>query len=124
MQVKVLGNGPVAEYTVNGSVVKIGGDDGIEIDCEALQVDAAATVDICRGTSGNLVNGVDEGVSYVATIVIPPQEKSEQMKTEDGESVLDGDGNQIYEVVVSPLNMGKVKLFLWPFENPDPVSQE
>jgi hypothetical protein len=71
-----------------------------------------------------LIIGVGEGVSYVASLIIPPQEKSEQPKIEDGEPVLDDNGNQVYEVVIAPLNMGKVRLSLWPFENPEPVSQE
>jgi hypothetical protein len=123
MQVEVLGNGPLVEYAVNGSVVKIGGDGGIEIDCAAIQVDAAIAVDICRDVAGNLVQGVSEGVSYVASLVVPPKEKSEQPKVEDGEPVLDDNGNQVYEVVVAPLNMNKVRLSLWPFVNPVPVSE-
>ena len=124
MQLEILGNGPLAEYEEDGTVVKIGGENGVEIDCAALQTDAAVTVDICRDSSGNLVQGVGDGVSYVASLVIPPQEKREQPKTEDGEPVLDDKGNQVYEVVIAPLNMGKVRLALWPFENPEPVSQE
>lgn len=123
MQIEFLGNGPLAEYEEVGTVVKIGGDDGVEIDCAVLQADAAVTVDICRDSSGNLAQGVGDGVSYVASLTIPPQEKSEQPKTEGGEPVLDDKGNQVYEVVIAPLNMNKVRLSLWPFVNPVPVSE-
>ncbi len=124
MQVEILGNGPLAEYSVNGTTVKIGGEGGVEIDCAALQSDAATTIDICRDGIGNLVRGVGDGVSYVASLIIPPQEKSEQLKYENGNPVVDDDGKQVYEVVIAPLNMDKVRLSLWPFINPEPVSQE
>lgn len=123
MQVAILGSGPLAEYEENGSVVKIGGENGIEIDCAALQADAAVAVDICRDAAGNLVTGVSEGVSYVASIIIPPQEKSEQLKMKSGKPVKDDNGNQVYEVVVAPLNMNKVRLSLWPYLNPSPASE-
>jgi|GEM_PF-1121258 len=123
MQVDILGNGPVAEYEESGSVVKIGGAAGIEIDCAAIQADATKTVDICRDVAGNLVQGVSDGSSYVASLVVPPQEKSEQSKFENGEPVLDDDGKQVYEMVIAPLNMGKVRLALWPQMNPEPVSE-
>ena len=125
MQLEILGNGPLAEYEENGTVVRIGGENGVEIDCAALQADAALTVDICRDYSGSLVQGVGDGVSYVASLIIPPQEKSEQLKVDEaGEPVLDDKGGQVYEMVAAPLNMGKVRLSLWPFENPEPVSRE
>jgi len=125
MQLEILGNGPLAEYAVNGTVVKIGGEGGVEINCAALQMDAAVTVDICRDPSGNLVRGVADGVSYVASLIIPPQEKSEQLKVDEArEPVLDDEGNEVYEMIITPLNMGKVRLSLWPFVNPEPVSRE
>jgi hypothetical protein len=124
MQIDILGNGPLAEYEENGSVVKIGGATGIEIDCAALQADAAVAADICRDAAGNLVTGVSDGVSYVASIAIPAQERSEQLKIdENGDPVEDDTGNQVYEVVVAPLNMNKVRLSLWPYLNPAPVSE-
>lgn len=125
MQLEILGNGPLAEHEESGTVVRIGGENGVEIDCAAMQTDAAVTVDVCRDTSGSLVQGVGDGVSYVASLIIPPQEKSEQLKVDaDGEPVLDDKGNEVYELVVAPLNMGKVRLSLWPFSNPEPVSKE
>ncbi len=123
MQVDILREGPLAKYAANGSVVRIGGDGGIEIDCAAIQADVAIAVDICRDATGNLVQGVSKGVSYVASLVVPPKERSEQPKVEKGNHVLDDKGNQAYEIVVAPLNMNKVRLFLWPFMNTVPVSE-
>ena len=125
MQIDILGNGPLAEYEENGTVVQIGGENGVLIDCADLQTDVAVTVDICRDSSGVLVQGVGDGVSYVASIIIPPQEKSERLKVDkDGDPVLDDKGTEVWEMVVAPLNMGKVRLSLWPLLNPEPVSKE
>ena len=116
MQIEILDNGkPVIGYTENGTVVTIGGEGGIAVDCAALQADAAVTVDICRDAAGNLVQGVSEGKAYVASLVIPPQEKSEQVQMENGEPVLDDSGSPVYEVVTAPVAMSKVRLVLWPF---------
>jgi hypothetical protein len=117
MQVEILGDGKTAAYEINGTIVKVVDINGsyMEIDCNAIQEDSAVIVDICRDGAGNLVNGIKDAISYVASITIPPHEKYEQPKlNEDGEPIIDENGNQVYEVVVSPINMGKVRLTLWP----------
>lgn len=114
MQVDFLEGGPWAEYEVAGSVVRVGGEGGIAVDLSAIQSDVAVTLFICRDAAGNLVQGTSKSAFHVAAIVVPPQERSERPKFENGEPVLDERGHQVWEVVVAPLNMHRVRLSLWP----------
>lgn len=112
MQKAYIGNGEYLEPTVNGNVITLG---TVQIDCAARQDLATVIVDICADGQGNLVEGAGAGRAYVASVVIPAQIVTEAPQTENGEPVLDDQGNQVYAQVAAPLDMASVTVTLWPY---------
>ena len=73
MQIETKGSGPWPGVDVDGVKVTLTvGDDALSFDCEALQEDGQVTVDVVRGHDGGLAVGVENGVEYVANLIIPP----------------------------------------------------
>jgi hypothetical protein len=112
MQKVYIGNGNYLAPTEEGSVITLG---NVQIDCAARQDRAAVIVDLCADGQGSLVEGATSGRAYVASITIPPKIVIEVPQTENGEPVLDDQGNQAYEQVATPLNMDAVIITLWPY---------
>lgn len=73
MQIEKNGSGPWPGVDVEGVTVTLTvGNDALSFDCAALQEDGQVTVDVVRGHDGGLAVGVEKGVEYVATLIIPP----------------------------------------------------
>lgn len=73
MQIEKNGSGPWPGVDVEGVTVTLTvGDDALSFDCAALQEDGQVTVDVVRGHDGGLAVGVENGVEYVANLIIPP----------------------------------------------------
>lgn len=73
MQIETKGSGPWPSVEVDGVKVTLTvGDDALSFDCAALQEDGQVTVDVVRGHDGGLAVGVENGVEYVANLIIPP----------------------------------------------------
>lgn len=73
MQIEKNGSGPWPGVDVEGVTVMLTvGDDALSFDCAALQEDGQVTVDVVRGHDGGLAVGVENGVEYVANLIIPP----------------------------------------------------
>ena len=73
MQIEKNGSGPWPGVDVEGVTVTLTvGDDALSFDCAALQEDGQVAVDVVRGHDGGLAVGVENGVEYVANLIIPP----------------------------------------------------
>lgn len=73
MQMEKKGSGPWPGVEVDGvSVTLTVGESSLTFDCAALQEDGQVTVDVVRGHDGGLAVGVENGVEYVANLLIPP----------------------------------------------------
>ncbi len=112
MQKIYIGNGEYLEPTVDGTKVTLG---SIQIDCAARQDRATVIVDICADGQGNLVEGAGAGRAYVASVIIPAQIVTETPQIENGEPILDDQGNQVYAQVAAPLDLAAVIVTLWPY---------
>lgn len=73
MQIERKGSGPWPGMDVEGVTVTLTvGEGSLTFDCAALQKDGQVTVDVVRGHDGGLAVGVENGVEYVANLIIPP----------------------------------------------------
>ena len=73
MQTEKKGSGPWPGVEMDGvNVTLTGGEGSLTFDCAALQEDGQVTVDVVRGHDGGLAVGVENGVEYVANLIIPP----------------------------------------------------
>lgn len=73
MQMEKKGSGPWPGVNVDGvNVTLTVGESSLTFDCAALQEDGQVTVDVVRGHDGGLAVGVENGVEYVANLIIPP----------------------------------------------------
>lgn len=73
MQIEKNGSGPWPGVDVEGVTVTLTvGESSLAFDCAALQEDGQVTVDVVRGHDGGLAVGVENGVEYVANLIIPP----------------------------------------------------
>lgn len=73
MQMEKKGSGPWPGVKVDGVTVTLTvGESSLAFDCAAMQEDGQVTVDAVRGHDGGLAVGVENGVEYVANLLIPP----------------------------------------------------
>ena len=73
MQIEKNGSGPWPGVKVDGvNVTLTVGESSLVFDCAALQEDGQVMVDVVRGHDGGLAVGVENGVEYVANLIIPP----------------------------------------------------
>lgn len=73
MQTEKKGSGPWPGVEMDGvNVTLTVGEGSLTFDCAALQEDGQVTVDVVRGHDGGLAVGVENGVEYVANLIIPP----------------------------------------------------
>lgn len=73
MQMEKKGSGPWPGVKVDGvNVTLTVGESSLVFDCAALQEDGQVMVDVVRGHDGGLAVGVENGVEYVANLIIPP----------------------------------------------------
>ncbi len=105
MKIETIGNGPFVDFSIEGSIVKVG---NIQVDCSQLQSDSENIIDICEDGNGNLILG--KGKSFVMNIVIPPKKYQEIQKEDE-------DGNPVIEKVAIELDPDEVVLKLWPYLN-------
>jgi hypothetical protein len=94
MIVEYRGNPPFYSYNLDGTVLKINGN---LYDLETLRSDEEKIIDI-----------YDEDKNYVANIIIPPNEYELLEINEQDEF-----GNPVFEKVLKPININKVKLTIW-----------
>jgi hypothetical protein len=107
MIVKHVAPGPVAGYSLEGSVLTVAGQ---IIDLAGRQTDVVATVDLTVDLNGVVADGLSG--SYVASLVIPPRQYH---FVDSGE--LDLDNQPVMSRQVLPLDVTAVQLFLWPVKN-------
>lgn len=98
IKVTEVQQGPHVDWSLQGSVLSIGGD--VLIDLEKERRDSQRIIDICKGGNGLLVIGLGNG--YVASVLIPPIEY-ENTTTEDG----------ISKHAPRPMDLDAVELKLW-----------
>lgn len=99
-----LNPGQKAGFSLSGTKLTIGNQ--VSIDLQERQKTVQNVVDVCLD---NQLQTMREGLGawYVATIIIPAQQR---------ELVIDGrdeEGNDQYNLVERPLDLGKVELRLW-----------
>jgi hypothetical protein len=99
-----LNEGPKADYSINGTVLKV---QEVAIDLAARQRDVQNVVDVSLGSD---LTSAAEGVGawYIATIIVPPLEYD---LVDSGKT--DENGNPIMVPQAMPLDMSKVELRLW-----------
>ena len=67
------GTGPWPEVSVTGTTVTLTvGDNGLDFNCAELQRDEQVAVDIVSGHDGEMTVGTDNGIAYIANLIIPP----------------------------------------------------
>ncbi|MDR2891584.1 MAG: hypothetical protein LBV80_00635 [Deltaproteobacteria bacterium] len=130
IQVVKNGLGPWAEYSEAGTTVSITCHNvTLPIDCAARQTDARVTIDVVHGAGGALVEGIEGGGSYVATLEIPPAKYAEPdlpvmpLSAPDGEDggfdgmAMEGGGSP-ERLPLTPEEMATVILRLWTIPVP------
>lgn len=125
MQMEKKGSGPWPGVEVDGVRVTLTvGDNALSFDCAALQEDGQVTVDVVRGHDGGLVVGVENGVEYVANLLIPPAryedvplpatlEEPDLPEDLDPACITPAPTTESVRVPLSAADMEAVRLILW-----------
>lgn len=86
-------------------------DDGeLMFNLSKKERDYEVTIDICMDYTGGLVCGTADGLKYVAQVVIPPIEYTEEIGEPDEE------GNETTARVPVPFDIEQCELRLWEME--------
>jgi hypothetical protein len=96
--------GKKINYLVSDTTINF--DSTLSINLSRYQKDIENVVDICLDNDMQLTTGL--GKWYAASIILPPKEYTE---IDTGKE--DSDGHEIYNKILNPLDMEKVKLVLW-----------
>ncbi|WP_422448177.1 AAA family ATPase [Thermoanaerobacterium sp. DL9XJH110] len=104
MIVREINEGPKIDYTLDGTVLTLGGG-AVSVDLATRQQDTETVIDICRD-DGHLVEGM--GRWYVATIIIPPRRYH---LVDTGQ--VDENGAPVLASEALPLDLDAVVLNLW-----------
>jgi hypothetical protein len=94
VKIEYKGNPPYHEFFIEQNVVTVKGE---RYDLDEIRKNTEIQIDI-----------YDEDKNFVANIIIPPNEHE---MVDTGKT--DENGTQIYEKVVKPLNIEKVRLVVW-----------
>ena len=94
MRIEYKGEAPYYDYDMKENVITINGK---EFDLDKLREDTEKEINI-----------YDEDKNFVANIIIPPNEYE---FVDTGKK--DENGDPIYEKILKPLNLEKVRLVLW-----------
>ena len=115
MIITLVNSGTKADYALLGTTLTIGNQ--VSIDLEGRQQDTQHVIDVCLD---NQLETMREGLGawYVATIIIPPKQRS---LVESGE--VDEEGNAIMVETELPLDVNKVELHLWSLPEKPRVEQ-
>lgn len=98
--------GPKAPVELDGTVLTIGGAEGVQVDLAERQQGTRAVVDVTMRPDGAPGEGLHGW--YVATVAIPARR---YRMVETGET--DEEGNPIEERQAIPLDAGAVEVNLW-----------
>jgi len=94
MKIEYMGDPPYHGFSIDGAKITINGE---TYDLDALRKDSEVDINI-----------YDDSKNFVANIVIPPNEYTYKDTGKKDES-----GNAVYEKILNPLNLDKVKLIVW-----------
>lgn len=113
MKIKRLGSGPWAEVVVLGDMLRV---EGYDLDVAAWQQDTATVVDVGADASGEIVEDSESAVQHVASLKIPPRKYDEVPQVDQqGNPVLDEQGNQAYVKSARAFDIDACTLTLWPW---------
>jgi len=111
MKKNYFGPGPYLEFEETGTVLSHGSD---AVDCALVQASEQVVVDVCMDGAGRLQFGVDGAQAYVANIIIPGKQFTDQVvRDTDGVPILDDNGAEQTEQVAVPMDMVQVTGNLW-----------
>ena len=94
MKIEYKGNPPYWEYSLDGTKLTLNGE---TYDLDNLRKDSEVDINI-----------YDDDKNFIANIIIPPNEYDYK---DTGKK--DENGNPVYEKILKPLNIDKVRLIVW-----------